>query len=312
MKSKKTGFFKLLLAGLSYLAIHTSAFATSAICAQVENDPATRHVLEPSPDNIEGFEPYIYKSVGRTDLRLHVFKTDTKNAVAGSKKPAILFFYGGAWEYGSVKEFIDPARYFSTRGAVGILVDYRVFCRHGSSIADEISDAKSAVRYVRSHATQLGIDPNRIVVIGGSAGGHLALSTATLDGFESDDEDHSISSKPNLLALLYPCSDVTTADEKMYGGDAIGEYGKEASPLYHIHPNLPPMLIIQGTDDIVYQENKKFCAESTAMGNMCEFVVYKDAYHGFFGPEAENSKWYQQAQKKMDSFLMQAGYLRHK
>ena len=311
MKSKKTCFFKLLLAGLSCLAIHTTAFATSAICAQVENDPAARHMLDPSPDHIEGFEPYIYKTVGGANLRLHVFKTENKNAVAGSKKPAILFFYGGAWEVGSVKEFIDSAKYFSKRGAVSILVDYRVFCRQGSSITDEVSDAKSAVRYVRSHAPQIGIDPDRIVVIGGSAGGHLALSTATIEGFESSGEDQSISSKPNLLALLYPCSDVTTDDEKKYGGDAIGEYGKEVSPLYHIHPKLPPMLIIQGTDDIVYEENKKFCAESKALGNTCEFVVYKGAYHGFFGPGAENSKWYKQAQKKMDRFLTNAGYLQY-
>jgi acetyl esterase/lipase len=126
------------------------------------------------------------------------------------------------------------------------------------------------------------------------------------------DEDHSISSKPNLLALFYPCSDVTTDDEKMYGGDAIGEYGKEVSPLYHVHQKLPPMLIIQGTDDIVYEENKKFCTESTAVGNACEFIVYKGAPHGFLGRGVENGKWYKQTLNKMDGFLTNAGYLQHK
>lgn len=312
MKNTRTHFYGLLLAGFSSLAISTSAFATTAICAQTANDPAAKHMLEPAPDHIDGFEPYTYKSINGIDLKLHVRQASNNKIAAHSGKPAIVFFYGGAWEYGTVKEFIGPAKYFSSRGAVSILVDYRVFCRHESSIADEISDAKSAIRYIRSHAGQLGIDPHRIAVMGGSAGGHLALSTVTIEGFDSKDEDHSISSKPNLLALLYPCSDITTDDEKKYGGDAIGNYGKEVSPLYHIRQKLPPMLVIQGTDDIVYEENKKLCAESTAFGNRCELVVYPKAYHGFFGPGAENSQWYKQALKKMDLFFTKAGYLQRK
>lgn len=312
MKNPSTCFYRLLFAAYSCLAISTSAFATTAICAQTANDPAAKHMLEPAPDRIDGFEPYTYKSINGIDLKLHVLQPASKKVAAHSRKPAIVYFYGGAWEYGTVKEFIGPAKYFSSRGAVSILVDYRVFCRHESSIADEISDAKSAIRFIRSDASQLGIDPGRIAVMGGSAGGHLALSTVTIEGFDSKGEDLSVSSKPNLLALLYPCSDVTTDDEKMYGGDAIGNYGKEVSPLYHIQQKLPPMLIIQGTDDIVYEENKTLCAESTAFGNRCELVVYPKAYHGFFGPGAEESQWYKQALKKMDGFLTDAGYLRRK
>lgn len=293
------------------MVIHITAFASSAICAQVEKDPENKYVLDPSPNSIEGSESHLYKSIDGIDLRLHVFKAANEKPIGNASKPAILFFFGGAWEYGAVKEFTEPAKYFSKRGAASILIDYRVFCRHGSSIADEISDAKSAVRYVRSHASQLGIDPNRIVVSGGSAGGHLALSTATIEGFESSNEDHSISSKPNLLALFYPCSDVTTDNEKTYGGDAIGKYGKEVSPLYHIQQKLPPMLIIQGTDDIVYEENTKLCRESKAFGNACEFIVYKGAPHGFFGLGVENGRWYTQALNKMDAYLTNAGYLRH-
>jgi acetyl esterase/lipase len=102
---------------------------------------------------------------------------------------------------------------------------------------------------------------------------------------------------------------VTTDDEKSYGGDAIGSYGKDVSPLFHIHKGLPPMLIIQGTDDIVYEENKKLCAQSTTLGNKCDFIVYEGAPHGYFSLEVEGGKWYKQALAKADNFLTKAGYL---
>ncbi len=293
-------------------AASANTIADTAICNAAARDPATKALLDPPPMSIDGSAPHIYKSVGGLDLRLHVFDSDRASAPASrrAKRPAILFFFGGAWEYGTVKELIEPAKHFSKRGAVSVLVDYRVFCRNGSSIADEISDAKSAVRYIRKHAIELGIDPDRIVVSGASAGGHLALSTATLDGFDSAVEDRTVSSKPNFLALMYPCSDATTDEEKKYGGDAIGSHGREVSPLYHLKKNLPPMLIIQGTDDIVYEENKQLCAESKALGNACELVIYQGASHGFFGPEVDQGKWYRQALMKMDAGLTQAGYLK--
>lgn len=281
-----------------------AAQASTAICAAVENDPGARTMLAPPPERIDGFEPQVYKSVDGVALRLHV-RAPAAKARTGAA-PAMLFFFGGAWEVGTVTEFVEPARHFSDRGIVAILVDYRVFCRNGNSIAEEVADAKSAVRYVRQHAVALGVDPHRIVVAGGSAGGHLALATATIPGFEADGEDASTSSAPDLLALLYPCSDVTTDDEKAYGGDAIAGHGKDVSPLYHLRGHLPPMLVVQGTDDIVYQENKALCAQSAQLGNACELVVFEGAPHGFFGP---GGKWYAPGLRAMDEYLVKAGYL---
>ncbi len=265
-------------------------------------------MLAAPPERIAGFEPHVYKSVDGVQLRLHS-RAPVAKAGGSVAAPAILFFFGGAWESGTVTEFTEPARHFSDRGAVAILVDYRVFCRNGSSIADEVADAKSAVRYVRQHAASLGVDPHRIVVAGGSSGGHLALSTATVPGFEAGNEDLLISSQPDLLTLLYPCSDVTTDDEKSYGGDAIAGHGKDVSPLYHLRQHLPPMLVIQGTNDIVYQENKALCAQSGQLGNACELVIFEGAPHGFFGAEFEGGKWYRPALRTMDDYLVQAGYL---
>lgn len=181
-----TGLFNTIVFSVAWLTINSSVLASSAICTPIENDPATKYLLNAPPDTIEGADSFVYKAVNVIDLRLHVFK------------------------------------------------------------ADKIAT----------------------------------------------NENLAISSKPNLLALFYPCSDVTTDDKKLYGGDAIGNHGKEASPLYHIRKNLPPTLIIQGTDDIVYSESKKFCLNSKSLGNSCELIVYQNASHGFFAQNVENAKRY--------------------
>src|SRR3989442_543708 len=77
---------------------------------------------------------------------------------------------------GAVGQFVPQSRYLAERGMVAIVADYRVFARHATSPFEAIADAKSAIRWVRSHAKALHIDPSRIAAGGGSSGGHIALS----------------------------------------------------------------------------------------------------------------------------------------
>ncbi len=102
------------------------------------------------------------------------------------------------------EQFEQQCRYLASRGMVAITVDYRVASRHKTKAVDAVRDAKSAVRWFRSHAAELMIDPDRIVAAGGSAGGHLAACTGTLNDFDEPDEDHSVSSRPNALVLFNP------------------------------------------------------------------------------------------------------------
>jgi acetyl esterase len=293
-----------LLTAVCGPCICSPAVAGHNLCATAANTPAT----QPQPLDIEGATSYVYKSVNGVDLRLHVF--DPTSTQSGSlNRPAVVFFFGGAWMIGNVTQLVPAARYFADRGIHTIVVDYRVFCRNGVSIVDEVADAKSAVRWIRSHAAKLGIDPERIVVSGGSSGGHLALSTAMFSELDEKTEDRSVSSRPNLLVLFYPCVDETTDEEKSYGGDAIGAHGKEVSPLYHVSWGLPRTIIFQGTADTLYAESRKYCDEVKGQGNHCEFVEYPGAPHGFFNPTVDGGKWYAQALRAMDGFLTDAGYL---
>ena len=87
---------------------------------------------------------------------------------------------------------------------VAIVAEYRVKNRHGVPVKDCVSDTKSAIRWVRENASRLGVDSSRIAAGGGSAGGHLAAACATLPKFDDENENKSISSKPNALVLFNP------------------------------------------------------------------------------------------------------------
>jgi acetyl esterase/lipase len=116
----------------------------------------TPSVSSPQQVTVDGATTHEYKSVGGSQLRLHVFGTDGPDIVA--QKPAIVFFFGGGWKAGSVTQFVPQARHFAHRGTVAVVADYRVFSRHGMSPFEAMADAKSAVRWVRAHSAQLGVD----------------------------------------------------------------------------------------------------------------------------------------------------------
>src|SRR5439155_382516 len=114
------------------------------------------------------------------------------------------------------------------------------------TVFDCVKDARSAVRYVRAHAGELGIDPQNIIVSGGSAGGHLAVATAIFSGVDEVGEDTSVSPVPNALVLLFPVIDTS---KEGYGNAKIGERWKELSPAHNVRSGLPPTIIFHGTGD---------------------------------------------------------------
>jgi acetyl esterase/lipase len=263
----------------------------------------------PQPATIEGATSHVYKTVGRDELRLHVFTSD--HAESRARKPAIVFFFGGAWTQGTIMQFVPQATHFAERGMVAIVADYRVFSRHGTSPFEAISDAKSALRWVRSHAAQLGIESTRIAAAGGSAGGHIALSAAVFGTFDEAGEDLSVSSKPNALVLFNPAVDTTAATPAVLK-ERFGGRGREGSPLHHVTTGLPPTLIVHGRADatVPYGDVERFCAEAKAHGNQCELIGYDGAAHGFFNPQNADGKWFRATLLDADRFLTRIGYLR--
>ena len=258
--------------------------------------------VAPQPLTVDGAATHVYKSTREGELRLHVFSPDRPDILARS--PAVVFFFGGGWMNGSVTQFVPQATHLAQRGMVAIVADYRVFGRHGTSPFEAMADAKSAVRWVRIHAAQLGVDSNRIVAAGGSAGGHIALSAAVFDTFDEAGEDKTVSSKPNALVLFNPVVDTTPEQQ-------FGDRGRDGSPLHHLGAGLPPTIILHGKADttVPYADVERYCAEAGKLGNQCALMGYDGATHGFFNPRNADRKWYRETLLEADRILTKIGYL---
>ncbi|MBF8148743.1 alpha/beta hydrolase [Winogradskyella sp. F6397] len=225
-------------------------------------------------------ETLIYKTTPQTTLKLHVFKPEKHKKK--DKRPVVVFFFGGGWSGGSPKQFYQQARYFSERGIVAISAEYRVFKKHNTTPFDCVRDAKSAIRWVRVHASELGIDPDRVIASGGSAGGHLAACTGVIEGNEEVGEELKVSSVPNAMLLFNPVIDTT---EKGYGLKKVGEARKtEISPCSHVREGIVPTLIFHGTADktVPFENVQRFTKLMNEVGNSCELIAYEGEGHGFF------------------------------
>src|SRR5271157_2695068 len=160
------------------------------------------------------------------------------------KRPGIVFFFGGGWENGTIKQFEPQADHLASRGMVAARADYRVKSRQGVTPDKCVEDAKSAIRWLRANASKLGIDPDRIVAAGGSAGGHIAACTALSEGLEAEGEDRAISSRPDALVLFNPVLRFDGIPQLMerIGNDET--LGKKLSPTLHVSKTTPPTLIL--------------------------------------------------------------------
>lgn len=255
-----------------------------------------------------GQTAYVYKQTPSRPLSLNV---DAPEGSTGAR-PAIVFFFGGGWTGGSTAQFADQAKHFVSRGLVAIRVDYRVKSRDQSTPFDSVRDARSAMRWVRSHARELHIDPEKIVASGGSAGGHLAGATAILSGIDDPNDDLSISPVPNALVLFNPVLDTT---ETGYGAALIGEDAIQLSLTHHVRPGLPPMIIFHGTDDhtVPYANAVEFARRVKEAGTYCELVSFEGADHGFFNSpkfrKTVTAGLYESILRDVDRFLEKFGFL---
>ena len=291
--------------------------------ASAEDLCAPSEATDPQPLHINGSKPFIYKTIGDADLRLHVFSSAAHKP--GDRSPAVVFFYGGGWVFGDIRRYQTQATHLALRGLVTVLVDYRVKCRHGATttIMDEVADAKSAMRWVRGHANELGVDPSRIAAVGSSAGGQLAAATALLTDFD-DPADPHIDPRPNALVLYNPGLDLASPAAirvmTRVWGNAIADHLRDLSPMDHLDHGLPPTIIFQGTADktVSPATDQDFCRRARALKAQCEVVLYPGAPHGFTEvwlglddpsnfPKTEF--WAADTSRRTDAFLTKLGWL---
>jgi acetyl esterase/lipase len=273
-------------------------------------------------------ETLVFKRIGEQELKLHVFRPA---GVPGEARPAMVCIHGGAWRGGGADVFFPHAAYFAARGLVGISIDYRLLQpeSEGITMADCLTDCKSAIRYIRAHAALLGVDPARIAVMGDSAGGHLAGALGTIPGFDDPADKIEVSAVPNAMILCNPIVDVTQGSwiSFIIRGSALArkptpadlvptveqvDLGRRLSPLLHVRLGQPPALLMHGLKDgvVTPDQARQFAAAAEKAGNRCDLVLLPEASHAFVltGYRASETEVVAVI-RRVDEFLGSLGWL---
>lgn len=256
-------------------------------------------------------EAHVYKTVGDTELKVYTIYPESSDRK--KSHPAVVVFHGGGWSMGEASWGFSVAQHFADKGMVGLSAQYRL--QQGTEVTpvESMADARRVIRWMRENADMLGIDPNRIVAYGWSAGAHLAASAAV---FNHDDANQTYSSVPNALALYSPALSLMLYD----GFDArLGGKAKtiEISPAEQIRKNLPPSIIVIGRTDTVtpLEGAQLFHDNMLKHGNRSELHVYEGVGHLFTPSTEPDDDWpnpdpekRQQALNEIDRFLASLGY----
>lgn len=252
-----------------------------------------------------------YGTGGDSELTTDLFLPPRQ---CGPSRPAMLFVHGGGWQGGSPTQFYRQAARLAAKGIVGSCCRYRFSGE--AKFPASVHDVKAAVRWLRANADDLRVDPERVGVMGGSAGGHLAAMLATTEGIdelEGEGGSAAESSAVQLGVLLNPVTDMTAfvadtnlhpAAVKYLGGtpEEMPDRYELASPLLHIDEDTPPCYLLHGTGDttVPHDQSTRFAEEMQRRHLRSAVVLVEDAAHGFFN----SSPHFEDTWPAMEAFIL--------
>ena len=219
--------------------------------------------------------------------------------------PAVVCIHGGGFRAGKRESYDGLVLRLAERGYVALTVTYRLAPKYPFPAA--VHDTKAAVRWVRANAAKYKIDPARVGVTGGSAGGHLAQFlgvTAGVSEFEGDGGNAGQSSAVTCVVNVYGPSDFTKSYGKsvdaaevlplFLGGNLETERFRHllSSPLYWVTPRAAPTLCIHGTEDkyVAHEQAVWLVEKMKASGAEADLLTLPGAGHGFKGKDAETAE----------------------
>lgn len=233
----------------------------------------------------------------------------------GQGRGGIVFIHGGGWKGGTRLQFRRQAAHMATFGFVGLCIEYRYSGE--AKFPAAVEDAKCAVRWLRAHADEHGVDAGKIASVGGSAGAHLAAMLGTTDekaGIEGDGGWPEQSSKVNVMVPFNGVFDMAAAVPKSPGAasavrDFLGGSPEEvpkvyslASPLAHVDSSSAPALLLHGTGDTVvpFEQSVAFKERLEQAGIRAELYTAEGAAHGFFNRDP----FFTPTLKRLEEFLL--------
>ena len=261
-------------------------------------------------------EELIYKQIMGQDLKVDVFYTDA--VLEGHDNPAIAFFHGGGWAYGSPDEFHNACRRYARKGFVTFSFAYRLSIDEDGRVphpditpVESVKDARSALRWVKDNADKWNIDTGKVIAAGQSAGGQLALSTALFDHINESTDNLDID--PTPCALLLYASNVNTMEA--WVDRLLGERREEIwsiSPYHHLKPHMPPAIEFHGTADpmVNFWIVEYFREKTLSLGNHFEQIPFEGKGHYLAEGDSTYATYFGEAvMERTDTFLNDLGLL---
>ncbi len=273
-------------------------------------DLLPRPATTPVP-NVAVTPDLVYGTAGADKLMLDLAVPRT-----GGPHPLVLCLHGGAWKAGSRKDLSKGVMWadFGTgraslieslagEGFAAASVSYRL--APAAKFPAQIQDVKTALRFLRANAKRFNLDPDRVGVLGFSAGGHLAALLGLTDGVAAfaGDQYPGYSTRVTCVVDFFGPADLTLYSETpgiekafmvpLLGGKSADhpELYTQASPVEYATRDAPPFLLVHGTADVVVPllHSKRLHAKLTAAGAASELIPVRNKGHGWFGPEAAAS-----------------------
>lgn len=245
-------------------------------------------------------KPYVYKTSADKERKMEIF-FPANHDPAKSKVPGIILFHGGGWSGGTLAQFRAACAYFASRGLVCATAEYQMLGKAANQLPENeskkrvcVTDAKSAIRWFKKNAVELGIDPDRIITGGGSAGGHISALATMNPGLNDPNDPKDIDTK--VVAYLWFNPAFALTDNK----------DPEIDILTHMKADLPPAISFFGDKDdwkkgwdIAHEKWKKIGAKNL------ELYIAQGQSHSFFNKDP----WRTVCLIEADKFLVKHGLL---
>ena len=239
------------------------------------------------PESIKVFNDIEYKQIGDVSLQLNIYRHKDLQKPA----PLLVFIHGGAWRTGKREDYLPYLLDFAKRGYVTATISYRLV--KVAPFPAAVQDVKCAIKWLKLNSNKYMFDPDKIVVIGGSAGGHLAMMV----GYSSDvpelepecgslDVDSSVQGVVNIYGPMDLMTEFAKGRKEVREFltglfEEVPEIYQLASPLTHISADDPPTLIFHGTidDTVPISQSDRLKEELEAKGIPVEYHRLKGWPH---------------------------------
>jgi acetyl esterase/lipase len=280
----------------------TFALLTALLLASISTlAAAAEKPAADGPDKAPAGKTYTYKQSAGKPREMEIY-LPPNHAPAKSKVPGLILFHGGGWSGGTLEQFRAACAYFAGRGLVCATAEYQMLGKGQQTKLSEgeskkrvcITDAKSAIRWFKQHAGELGIDPDRIITGGGSAGGHVSALATMNPGLNDPADPKDIDTR--VVAYLWFNPAFSPDDDK----------DSEVDVLRHLQAELPPAIVFFGDRDQWKNGWDTAHAKWKSLGNQTiDLQIAPGQSHGFFNKEP----WRTVTLIAADRFLVKQGLL---